>query len=63
MIIELDAHLIETDEITNITPVYCNGEECSFRVYMPISYVVVKGDEEEVREKRDRVIEAWYNKK
>lgn len=59
MIIELDGHLIETDDITNITPVYSNGDESSFRVYMPISYVVVKGDDGEVTAKRALAERAW----
>jgi hypothetical protein len=65
MIVEINNNFIETDEIVNVTPIYdVPGEEgmyeC-FKVNLPNSYVLIKGDG--LKEKRDRLIEVWTDGK
>lgn len=65
MIIDINDNLIETNEIVNVTPIYDvpteEGMHECFKVNLPNSYVIVRGDE--LKEKRDKLIEVWTNGK
>lgn len=63
MIYDLKNHIIETDEIEQITPIYTDYtimEDC-FKVYLKTSYVVIRGDDS--RELREGLVKFWKGEK